>query len=240
MLAGVRATGKPLVRINPSITLGKLSVRSFDAQRGNGSVCQTARIHTQNDAARGKLAAIHRKVDDAARIRQARGFHVFEGLKDHLHDLVLKLPRVFCRPQRSLRYDIERSHAREQGSGMGVGRIEQNVRAAYSRQEEFSSADPAPESRIRVKIGAKRDGTLVAVGGLRARRATRCPAATGRAGGGSRRSGTGAPASGPGLLPAGWPRPRRTPGLRHRVPGAGRCSRGGSGRGRGRARAAGP
>src|SRR6266702_4428420 len=37
------------------------------------------------------------------------------------------------------------------------------VRAVYSRQEEFSSADPAPESRIRVKIGAKRDGTLVAL-----------------------------------------------------------------------------
>jgi CO/xanthine dehydrogenase Mo-binding subunit len=39
------------------------------------------------------------------------------------------------------------------------------VRAVYSRQEEFSAADPAPESQIRVKIGAKRDGTLVALEG---------------------------------------------------------------------------
>jgi CO/xanthine dehydrogenase Mo-binding subunit len=37
------------------------------------------------------------------------------------------------------------------------------VRAVYSRQEEFSAGNPAPESRIRVKIGAKRDGTLVAL-----------------------------------------------------------------------------
>ena len=37
------------------------------------------------------------------------------------------------------------------------------VRVVYSRQEEFSAADPAPESRIRVKIGSKRDGTLVAL-----------------------------------------------------------------------------
>src|SRR5439155_11374174 len=43
---------------------------------------------------------------------------------------------------------------------MAVGRP---VRAVYSRQEEFSAADPAPASRIRVKIGAKRDGTLVAL-----------------------------------------------------------------------------
>jgi CO/xanthine dehydrogenase Mo-binding subunit len=43
---------------------------------------------------------------------------------------------------------------------LAVGRP---VRAVYSRQEEFSSADPAPESQIRVKIGAKRDGTLVAL-----------------------------------------------------------------------------
>jgi CO/xanthine dehydrogenase Mo-binding subunit len=34
------------------------------------------------------------------------------------------------------------------------------VRVAFNRQEEFSTGDPAPESRIRVKIGAKRDGTL--------------------------------------------------------------------------------
>lgn len=39
------------------------------------------------------------------------------------------------------------------------------VRVVYSRQEEFSAADPAPASRIRVKIGAKRDGTLVALEG---------------------------------------------------------------------------
>jgi CO/xanthine dehydrogenase Mo-binding subunit len=37
------------------------------------------------------------------------------------------------------------------------------VRAVYSRQEEFAAADPAPESRIRVKIGAKRDGSLLAL-----------------------------------------------------------------------------
>ncbi|MCA1646193.1 MAG: molybdopterin-dependent oxidoreductase, partial [Chloroflexi bacterium] len=37
------------------------------------------------------------------------------------------------------------------------------VRAVYSRQEEFSAADPAPGSRIRVKIGAQRDGTLLAL-----------------------------------------------------------------------------
>ncbi|HEV7664381.1 MAG TPA: xanthine dehydrogenase family protein molybdopterin-binding subunit [Chloroflexota bacterium] len=43
---------------------------------------------------------------------------------------------------------------------MSVGRP---VRAVFTRQEEFSSADPAPESRIRVKIGAQRDGTLVAL-----------------------------------------------------------------------------
>lgn len=34
------------------------------------------------------------------------------------------------------------------------------VRVAFNRQEEFSTGDPASESRIRVKIGAKRDGTL--------------------------------------------------------------------------------
>jgi CO/xanthine dehydrogenase Mo-binding subunit len=45
---------------------------------------------------------------------------------------------------------------------LAVGRP---VRAVYTRQEEFSAADPAPESRIRVKIGARRDGTLVALDG---------------------------------------------------------------------------
>src|SRR5439155_23148693 len=34
------------------------------------------------------------------------------------------------------------------------------VRVVFNRQEEFSTGDPAPESRIRVKIGAQRDGTL--------------------------------------------------------------------------------
>ena len=34
------------------------------------------------------------------------------------------------------------------------------VRVVFNRQEEFSTGDPAPESRIRVKIGARRDGTL--------------------------------------------------------------------------------
>ena len=34
------------------------------------------------------------------------------------------------------------------------------VRVVFNRQEEFSTGDPASESRIRVKIGARRDGTL--------------------------------------------------------------------------------
>jgi CO/xanthine dehydrogenase Mo-binding subunit len=34
------------------------------------------------------------------------------------------------------------------------------VRMAYTRMEEFTSADPAPQSLVRVKIGATRDGTL--------------------------------------------------------------------------------
>jgi CO/xanthine dehydrogenase Mo-binding subunit len=37
------------------------------------------------------------------------------------------------------------------------------VRATYTRQEEFSSSDPAPESRFRIKIGATRDGRLTAL-----------------------------------------------------------------------------
>jgi CO/xanthine dehydrogenase Mo-binding subunit len=34
------------------------------------------------------------------------------------------------------------------------------VRMAYTRMEEFTSADPAPQSVVRVKIGATKDGTL--------------------------------------------------------------------------------
>jgi CO/xanthine dehydrogenase Mo-binding subunit len=41
--------------------------------------------------------------------------------------------------------------------------VNRAVRVVYSRQEEFSSADPAPESRIRLKLGARRDGTLTAL-----------------------------------------------------------------------------
>jgi CO/xanthine dehydrogenase Mo-binding subunit len=40
---------------------------------------------------------------------------------------------------------------------VGAGRP---VRMAYTRMEEFTSADPAPQSLVRVKIGATRDGTL--------------------------------------------------------------------------------
>ena len=39
------------------------------------------------------------------------------------------------------------------------------VRLMYNRQEELTAADPAPESRIRLKIGARRDGTLMALSG---------------------------------------------------------------------------
>jgi CO/xanthine dehydrogenase Mo-binding subunit len=39
------------------------------------------------------------------------------------------------------------------------------VRMAYTRMEEFSSADPAPQSLVRVKIGAKKDGTLTTLEG---------------------------------------------------------------------------
>jgi CO/xanthine dehydrogenase Mo-binding subunit len=39
------------------------------------------------------------------------------------------------------------------------------VRMAYTRMEEFSSADPAPQSLARVKIGAKKDGTLTTLEG---------------------------------------------------------------------------
>ena len=40
-----------------------------------------------------------------------------------------------------------------------------SVRAAYTRQEEFAAGDPAPESRIRVKLGASRDGRMLALDG---------------------------------------------------------------------------
>jgi len=39
------------------------------------------------------------------------------------------------------------------------------VRMAYTRMEEFTSADPAPQSVVRVKIGATRDGTLTTLEG---------------------------------------------------------------------------
>src|SRR5205807_8769982 len=43
--------------------------------------------------------------------------------------------------------------------------VNRPVRAAFSRQEEFSTGDPAPESRMRVKLGATRDGQLLALDG---------------------------------------------------------------------------
>src|SRR5262249_4489549 len=39
----------------------------------------------------------------------------------------------------------------------------QPVRLAFSRTEEYLAANPAPEAEIRVKAGAKRDGTLTAI-----------------------------------------------------------------------------
>ena len=45
---------------------------------------------------------------------------------------------------------------------MAVGRP---VRMAYTRMEEFTAADPAPQSVVRVKIGATRDGTLTTLEG---------------------------------------------------------------------------
>jgi CO/xanthine dehydrogenase Mo-binding subunit len=41
--------------------------------------------------------------------------------------------------------------------------VNRPVRAVFSRQEEFSTADPAPESRIRIKLGATRDGIITAL-----------------------------------------------------------------------------
>jgi len=43
--------------------------------------------------------------------------------------------------------------------------VNRPVRAVLSRQEEFSTANPAPESRIRIKLGATRDGRLTALDG---------------------------------------------------------------------------
>jgi len=43
--------------------------------------------------------------------------------------------------------------------------VQQPVRLIYNRMEELTAADPAPESRIRLKIGARRDGTLLALQG---------------------------------------------------------------------------
>lgn len=43
--------------------------------------------------------------------------------------------------------------------------VNRPVRAALSRHEEFSTADPAPESRMRIKLGATRDGVMTALDG---------------------------------------------------------------------------
>ena len=43
--------------------------------------------------------------------------------------------------------------------------VRQPVRLVYNRMEELTAADPAPESRIRLKMGARRDGTLLALQG---------------------------------------------------------------------------
>jgi CO/xanthine dehydrogenase Mo-binding subunit len=45
---------------------------------------------------------------------------------------------------------------------LAVGRP---VRLAYTRMDEFLAADPAPQSVLRLKIGAKRDGTLTTLDG---------------------------------------------------------------------------
>src|SRR5258707_6201572 len=39
------------------------------------------------------------------------------------------------------------------------------VRLAYTRTEDLSAGNPAPQSIITLKLGAKRDGTLVAMQG---------------------------------------------------------------------------
>jgi CO/xanthine dehydrogenase Mo-binding subunit len=43
--------------------------------------------------------------------------------------------------------------------------VNRPVRAVLSRQEEFSTADPAPESRMRIKLGATRGGIMTALEG---------------------------------------------------------------------------
>jgi CO/xanthine dehydrogenase Mo-binding subunit len=39
--------------------------------------------------------------------------------------------------------------------------VNRPVRTVLSHQEEFSTADPAPETRIRIKLGATRDGIIM-------------------------------------------------------------------------------
>jgi CO/xanthine dehydrogenase Mo-binding subunit len=41
--------------------------------------------------------------------------------------------------------------------------VNRPVRVTLSRQEEFSTGNPASESRIRIKLGARRDGTMTAL-----------------------------------------------------------------------------
>lgn len=43
--------------------------------------------------------------------------------------------------------------------------VNRPVRAAFSRQEEFSTGNPASESRMRIKLGATRDGIMTALEG---------------------------------------------------------------------------
>ncbi len=43
--------------------------------------------------------------------------------------------------------------------------VNRPVRAVFSRQEEFSTGDPASESRMRIKLGATRDGIMTALDG---------------------------------------------------------------------------
>jgi CO/xanthine dehydrogenase Mo-binding subunit len=45
---------------------------------------------------------------------------------------------------------------------MAVGRA---VRLTYTRMEEFTSADPAPQGVLRLKVGARKDGSLTALSG---------------------------------------------------------------------------
>src|SRR5262245_10226758 len=41
--------------------------------------------------------------------------------------------------------------------------VNRPVRAAYTRMDEFVAADPAPQSVLRLKVGAKQDGTLTSL-----------------------------------------------------------------------------